>query len=164
MQDFVDISERNFSTYSNWFAKLLLLTGSEVDVVAKKLCELDAPEQPRSNILDYQATLTGRFPGMHEVEVGLPKFSIAIKPWSEWEKPSTSPGWWRAYNQVKHSRIEQFHLANLENVLFAYSGLLVLLRYFFRTDRNLQPYPELFDLSFPQVVVAENGRLQLPGI
>lgn len=36
--EFVEPSETNFSSYSNWFAKLLLLVGSEVDVVAKQIC------------------------------------------------------------------------------------------------------------------------------
>jgi hypothetical protein len=37
--DFVHLSSVNAKAYSNEYAKLLLLIGSEVDVIAKRLCK-----------------------------------------------------------------------------------------------------------------------------
>ena len=53
-EDFVHVHPANENTYSNEFAKLLLLIGSEVDVVAKMLCSKIAPKSKPKNIDDYR--------------------------------------------------------------------------------------------------------------
>ena len=161
--DYVELDQRNESSFSNEYAKLLLLIGSEVDVVAKMLCEQEAPQALRRNILDYKTALMGRFVGFDSVEIDVPRYNRHIKPWESWGLPNGhSPTWWRAYNSVKHNRNTAFALASQKNVLCALCGWLVLLLYFHRAEGHLQPYPELLNYGFPNYIVTEGGKA-LPG-
>ena len=53
---FIEFSEKNFSVYSIELAHLLFAAASEVDVVAKQLCEHINSTAPRENIVDYRNT------------------------------------------------------------------------------------------------------------
>jgi hypothetical protein len=50
--DFIHLDPANFKAFSNEYAKLLLLIGSETDVVAKMLCEKIGPAGRFANIED----------------------------------------------------------------------------------------------------------------
>lgn len=161
--EYVALDEGNENCFSNEYAKLLLLIGSEVDVVAKMLCEQEAPDALRRNIIDYKAALMGRFVGFHSVEIDVPRYDRHIKPWVSWGlQNAEAPTWWRAYNSVKHDRNTAFALASQKNVLQALCGWLVLLLYFHRAEGHLQPYPELLNYGFPSYIVTDGGKA-LPG-
>ena len=49
-----------------------------------------------------------------------------FEPFAEWNSGQELT-WYQAYNKSKHDRHDQFKLANLENLLNAVTGLLVLL-------------------------------------
>src|SRR4051812_46824626 len=103
--DFVEIEPRNSATFSIEYVKLLLLVGSEVDVIAKMICTSVAPSQTAGNIVDYRNILTAAFHGVHEVELAIPRYGLTFKPWSNWDPAiAKSPDWWTAYNHVKHER------------------------------------------------------------
>jgi hypothetical protein len=162
--DFVEIHPQNENTYSNEYAKLLLLIGSEVDVVAKMLCEQAAPGRLRRNIIDYKNALTKTFAGFYEVEIDAPRYELKIEPWESWAMPgAVSPSWWQAYNSVKHNRSTAFSLASQKNTLHALCGLLAMLLYLYRSEGNLQPYPELLNHGFPDYIVTNGGKA-LPGV
>ena len=57
MTRYIEFSEPNFSVYSIELAHLLFAAASEVDVVAKLLCQMLEPGAPRGNINDYKAVL-----------------------------------------------------------------------------------------------------------
>ena len=59
---YVDIKPENFSTFSIEFVRLLLAAGSEIDVVAKILCDRIDSSKTYRNINDYRAAISGRFP------------------------------------------------------------------------------------------------------
>jgi hypothetical protein len=159
--DFVQLDKANFKTFSNEYAKLLLLVGSEVDVVAKMLC--DRLGANAKNINEYRNVLTAAFKGMHDAEVEVARYSMKLKPWAAWNPAvAKSPTWWNSYNNVKHERDKNFPEANLENTLNALCGLLVLLLYYFKDEKHLQPYPDLLDYGFPSYLVTEGGK-KLPG-
>jgi hypothetical protein len=61
--DFVHLSPANAKAYSNEYAKLILLIGSEVDVIAKRLCKKVSPHKRAKNIDDYRQVITKAFPG-----------------------------------------------------------------------------------------------------
>ena len=162
--NYVELAQTNYHAYSNEYAKLLLLSGSELDVVAKLICTKCDPTQNAKNIMDYRSVLTATFPGIHTVKIDIPRYRIASEPWADWGLATpTSPSWWKAYNNVKHKRDQFFSEANQENTLNALCGLLVLLLYHYRDETHLQPYPELFDCGFPSYLVTES-RPQLPGM
>ena len=160
--DFVEFNADNEATYSNEFAKLLLLIGSEVDVVAKMLCKrADASATP-NNINEYRSVITARYSNLYTFAIQIPRFNYSTKPWESWGAPTPeSPVWWKSYNKVKHQRDEHFAEANFKNVTDALCGLLSLLLYFYRSESHLQPYPELLNGGFPQSIVT-SGTLQLP--
>ena len=55
--DFVELHTTNEKTYSNAYAKLLLLIGSEADVVAKMLCKQVNLASTAGNINEYRLEL-----------------------------------------------------------------------------------------------------------
>lgn len=161
--DYVELAEANMAAYSNELAKLLLLVGSEVDVVAKMLCKQTPEPGELGGILDYQSCLTAAFVGIDKSEVSISRYGLVFTPWEQWQTANTSPDWWRAYNKVKHSRDVHFVLANLGNVVEAICGLLILLKYHYRLERTPEPYPALLECGFPEHVVIGGGHV-LPGL
>jgi hypothetical protein len=162
--DYVELSPDNAHTFSNEYAKLLLLIGSEVDVVAKMLCAQVSPGARRKNISDYREVITQNFPGMHEIEIEIVDFKRAVKPWLDWDPASCrSPSWWDAYNDVKHERDLNFSQANQDNTLSALCGLFALLLYLHRGLEHPQPPPTLLNFGFPAVLTT-GGTKALPGV
>ena len=125
--NYVELASSNGNTFSNEFAKLLLLVGSEVDVVAKALCRAVNPNSAASNITQYRDTITSAFQGMYEIEIDVPRYQLSYRPWVSWGQPEPiSPDWWKAYNAVKHDRVQCFHQANLNNTVQALTGLSLI--------------------------------------
>jgi len=60
--EYVELDDANANAFSDAYAKLLLLIGSEVDVVAKMLCNKVASTQKAENIGHYQTILTHTSP------------------------------------------------------------------------------------------------------
>ncbi len=150
---FIEFSPANFKTFSIELSHLLLSTASEIDVVAKQLCNIVAPSRQAENIQQYREILNSTYSEMANLSVFLPRYNLQITPWHEWTNEAT-PQWWSDHNKVKHDRAENFDKANLENVLNALAGLFILLLYFYRQQSNeirLDPVPSLF--SAPRTLV-----------
>ena len=62
---YVYIRSENFGTFSIEFVRLLLAAGSEIDVVAKLLCEKINASKDCNNINDYRAVITAKYPKFH---------------------------------------------------------------------------------------------------
>jgi hypothetical protein len=147
---FVEFSTKNYSTYSIEFARLLLSAGSEIDVLAKVVCDLIAPGNTADRIDHYRGYVTGDNPKFAGVEVIIPRFQLSFHPWQEWAS-GRNPPWWRAYNGVKHERNVNFEQANLENVLSAFAGYYQMLLFLLFKKQPVQTYdmdrmPRLFQL------------------
>lgn len=160
--DYVEFHPDNAGAFSNEYAKLLLLVGSEVDVVAKQLSKTVPGGKKAKNIIAYQQALTDAFPGIHDTEINISRYSMLLKPWKAWENENSAPPWWKAYNDVKHERNSNYRDANQGNVVAAFCGLLVLLMYHFRKD-DLHPYPQLLERGFPDSLVV-GANHNLPGL
>jgi hypothetical protein len=132
--------------------------------VAKLLCDAVAKGQKAENIGDYQKIITAAFNGFHTLEIEIPRYRLKIQPWLTWDPKNiaTSPGWRRAYNNVKHERDKKFRDASQTNVKDALCGLLVLLLYLYKDEQHLQPYPNLLSGGFPEYLVTAPRR-KLPG-
>lgn len=174
---FVEPAQANFKTYSIEYARLYLAIGSEIDVVAKLLCEkiertAKLPERPA--IDNFRSIIVPKFPGLPSVQVEVPRAEISLVPWQEWAN-GKNPDWWRRYNDVKHKRHEAFEDANLENTLSALAGLLILVGYVYGEDlanSQLSPSPSTAFVQFAPkyysgISMGRNGAVVgylLPGI
>lgn len=143
---YVDFTEDNFKTYSIEMAHLLLAIASEVDVVAKLLCNKVSLRSKADNIEKYRTVLKPMYPKIEQMHIHIPRFGIELNPWDNWKSDKT-PNWWSDYNNVKHGRDKYFSQANLENTLNAVGGLFVLLLYYYKELAEvgeLIPEPKLF--------------------
>jgi len=167
---FVEISSDNFRTYSIEFTHLYLAAGSEIDVVAKQLCEKVKPSVKAKNINQYRQTILSKYPGIETVKVVLRRYAIELVPWQNWS--NRNPNWWRFYNKVKHERHLHYREANLENTMYALGALLVMVGYYYGEDlanHKIYPMPDLmsFDESYasgPSFVGLPRSCYRLPGI
>lgn len=153
---YVEFCNDNMQTYSVEFAHLLLAASSEVDVVAKLLCQQLDLAAPRNNIDQYRQVLTGNIPELSAMQVFVPRYGLELTPWFNWAS-TTSPDWWRSHNNVKHERNAFFQEATLKNALNAMAALLTLVFHYYRftlpgtasplhpkdTTRELQPKSSL---------------------
>lgn len=155
---FVEPAEANYRTYSIEFARLIISTCSEADVVAKVLCEAIAPGKSAKKIDDYRATILGQFPRFHESVVRIPRFGLAMRPWDEWGR-SENPGWWRDHQLVKHRRHENFAKADLEHCIVSAAGLMCLVLYLCRGERISLERSAFFDMSLTSIL---SGAYSLP--
>ncbi len=142
--------------------RLLLSSASEVDVVAKLLCNKFDSSTKADDILKYRETLNQNLPKIKEMKIAIPRYSLELVPWDEWKYKRT-PMWWSAHNDVKHQRDINFQQANLKNTLNSIAGLYCLLLYYYKDDAEkgaLIPYPNLFSVSreFQSDIISVPGK------
>lgn len=94
---YVEFCTANLEVYSIEFAHLLFAAASEVDVVAKLLCQHFNPGAPRNNINDYRAVLTVALPQLHSTTVLVPRYGLTLTPWDR--RSDHPPGRFRK-NQI----------------------------------------------------------------
>ena len=70
---YIEFTTDNFGAYSIEMAHILLAASSEVDVVAKQLCNQVAPEGKDSNIEQYRNTLREAIPELEKFSRNLAK-------------------------------------------------------------------------------------------
>ncbi len=158
--DYVELNERHQEVYSNEYAKLLLLAGSEAETVLAKTAT-ESAGRGIAGIKECQAVLLSEYPNFPAADVHIPKYSMTLWPFAAWAKKRTAPDWWIAYNQVKHDRLENFAVANQLNALNAVAGLLVA-NCFLVKGRH-ERHTSLMDVGHPGILIAE-ARLTLPGL
>ena len=142
---YIEFTKNNFKAYSIEMVRLLLSASSEVDVVAKLLCNKLSPNEKPENMDDYRNILDKKLP-IKEMKIQIRRYGLELIPWANW-KDDKNPDWWKGYNSVKHYRDKNFHRANLENTLNSISGLYCLLLYYYKDEAqngDLIPYPNLF--------------------
>lgn len=143
---YTTISTDNLQTYSDYYLKLLIQIGSEVDVVAKVLCREMNGTSTADSIIDYRAELLATYPEIEQVMVKCA--DVDLIPWMDLS--SDSPIWWKVYNGVKHNREkvetygsitkENYKFANLENVANAMAGLYLLELYLYTKVTDASPH------------------------
>lgn len=163
---YVEICEENYSTYSIEFARLILASCSEIDVVAKMLCKRINSKCKCGNISDYRNVITKDEPDFHRFEILIKSNNKIITPWEEWKYIDKNPGWWQKYNDIKHERDINFKEANLKNALYSISGLFAIIlcldihEYY---SLKLKPLPKLLDLKPEYAVdIVEHSSGKIP--
>ncbi|WP_236175663.1 hypothetical protein [Pseudomonas pseudonitroreducens] len=167
---YIEISEDNFSVYSLELAHTLFAASSEVDTVAKILCEKARPGSGCANMMQYRELIMESIPEFSGTEVYIPRYGLTLTPWSNWNE-GKSPDWWRSYNQVKHERDTHFNQATLKNTLNSMGALLVMVLNYYsylfmvedgvlgikRAIRELEPGSNLLFLNdelYPKILTS----------
>ncbi len=143
---YVSLSDDNADTYSDFFVKIILQIGSEIDVVAKTLCKEINVGSTADSLNKYGTELLQIYPEIEFVTIKCN--DITIIPWKNWK--CTSPTWWKIYNGIKHNRggiethdgvtKENFKFANLSNTIKALSGLYLLENYLYKHVSDANPH------------------------
>jgi hypothetical protein len=148
---YLEFHDKNFSAFSINLVRLYLSICSEVDVVAKMICEREKkpPTKKSSGIQHYREVITNRYPVFARFWVRIRPMQLSIQPWGEWwTTKDLHPPWWSDYNAVKHERNTSFSRANLENVLYSAAGLRIMLIYWYSPQiqkGRLNPRFRIFD-------------------
>ncbi len=179
---FIEFCEPNLAVFSIELAHLLFAAASEVDVLAKCICELIEPAAKRYNINDYrrnitqeesrhiQTTSTALVPNplyikkISAIKVRIPRYGLSFIPWENWAN-NTNPFWWLAYNNVKHQRDQHFDDATLKNAINALGALLIMNFYYYRlvlTAKNPRSRWQAHARSITRQLEPQSTFLQLP--
>ncbi|GAF05568.1 hypothetical protein [Saccharicrinis fermentans] len=141
--EFIEPSPESMQTFSYRIHELFMRTCIEVEANFKAILseniytpQLDRFGNPILNMRIYRkVNSTHR---LSSYKVGLPQWSdselLILEPFKVWSESNTSPEWYQSYNKSKHDRHDNFKYANLENLLNAISGLLVLISSQFRQE------------------------------
>jgi hypothetical protein len=157
---YVEFSDANFGVYSIEFAYLLFAAASEVDVIAKLLCQQLAPNDPRENINDYQLILTAALADLTTTKVSVPRYGLILTPWDNWAA-AKNPIWWRSYNKVKHKRDVYFQEATLKKALNSLAALLILVYHYYSYSLAMTPSERLSPKETTQRLKPESTLLRL---
>ncbi len=150
------------NVYSFEFAKLIVLSCTEVESVFKLLClEID-PSKEKGNMSDYKATILGKYPRIVDATVSISRWEKDIKPFEGWKKGKLT--WWDAYQGVKHSRGVHFSDATYYNAAYALSALYILVLYLAKIitdDINLHDCKYISSRYVPPIICCKPDK-ELP--
>ncbi|MDA3892066.1 MAG: hypothetical protein PF517_10430 [Salinivirgaceae bacterium] len=141
--EYIEPAKESMETFSFRIHELFMRTCIEVEANFKAILTeniytpaLDRNNKPIFNIRVYK--LVNKTHKLSEYKVGLPQFAgnelLIFEPFKAWQKQKGNLAWYTAYNESKHNRHDKFKYANLENLLNAIAGLLVLVSSQFRTQ------------------------------
>ncbi len=122
--NFIDPDDANLEVYSNRLYELLLRAATEFESNCKGILIANGYRGKRRDmgIEDYRNLDSVLKLSEYEVRFSFWNSERTLTPLSSW-KTSHSLGWYKAYNDVKHNRAENFQLANLKNVLNAIASV-----------------------------------------
>ena len=145
---YVEPDELNYDTYSVTYTNILLSACSEIEVVAKLICQIIDPNvdylsseipnkdgtkmvRNRVEMVTLSSTLLKRFPHIYQTKAEIINKHKMIYPLECWKEKNCEPPWWKAYNMVKHYRHQHFNDATLENTLNSVAALIILNSYLY---------------------------------
>lgn len=128
--DYIELNENNKTTFSHRIYELILRTCTEFESNCKGILEdNNYTSRGNLNITDYFKI--NKASKLNEYQVRLNVWSpnpLIIIPFNEWNTDTFTPlSWYQNYNNVKHNRNANFHMASLENLINCMAGLYVLL-------------------------------------
>ncbi|MBP1545369.1 MAG: hypothetical protein J6A37_02050 [Oscillospiraceae bacterium] len=160
LSDYVTISNKNYSTFSNQFISMYLTICSEADSLADELCALlGISSKERYGINNKINNILERYDNLRNWRciTKFPFDELNIVPFAKFQG-TESADWWKDYNKVKHSRIEKndnnmynYERANLKNVLYSLAALYLLIskvKMEFCTLSPIEIKSDVFDVVF----------------
>jgi len=130
-------SKNNRYTYSDEFMKIILLSCSEIDSILKVICKennvlLDDKKYNMSvysKVLLEQDDIKG-WAFSPECSTSSRGGGIICFPFKDLntDKPYGGLSWWKDYQKLKHNRLDNAEVGNLENAVYAITAHFILLR------------------------------------
>ena len=139
--EFIEPCPENQAIFSHKIYELLLRACTEVESLCKQIFE--ANNKTAKNIIrfsDLESAMKLSSYSVNSYGFSYPEFYPFEKFKSTVPRDNRSPVWYKAYNNVKHNRLENFSDASLKNVIEAVGGVYVLLvaSYGLGFDHNLK--------------------------
>ena len=148
--EFIEPADENIKTFSFRIHSLFMRTCIEIEANFKAILQenIYTPKDKKGkkrkesawNISDYK--LIDKTHHLSSYTIELPIWNGSknkFNPFSDWRE-NKSLFWYKAYNQSKHDRQNNFKKANFENLMNAVSALLILLSSQFKRE-NFSPGP-----------------------
>lgn len=122
--NYVALSADNAMAYSNEYAGLIQMIGSELDSFFKVFCSSSAAER----ITQYYRAVIEDYPDILNQEVQILMNGMVIKPFYSWnnDQPGQSLFWWHAFTNIKHGRVANIKDGCQRNVLYVLAALFLL--------------------------------------
>lgn len=122
--NFIEPDDANLAVYSTRLYELLLRAATEFESNCKGIMHANGYRGKGKGltIKDYRTLDSVMKLSVYEVRLSFWNNGKVLKPLSNWVT-THSLDWYTAYNEVKHNRVENFRLANLENVLNAIAAV-----------------------------------------
>jgi len=156
--NYIEPSDTNLKTFSFRIHELLVRTCIEVEANFKAIFSLNkykkAQDGSNLTIKDYYLINGSHF--LSDYEAKLPYWTGNLmnagrRPFDFWAKPQ-DPNmpwvlpWYQGYNATKHDRVNSLQNANLENLIDAFSALVILIsaQYLFE---DFSPAPDLLQVN-----------------
>jgi hypothetical protein len=151
---YIQPSDINLKTYSFRIHELFIRTCIEVEanfraiLVTNGYKKISGSKANNLSVEDFYKVNTSHF--LSDYRVKFPYWSDNLldairQPFKAWGSPANPSQphvlpWYQDYNRAKHDRVNNLHLANFENLIDAFSGLVALMtaQYMFE-DFSLNP-------------------------
>ena len=147
--------------WSSHFTTIILEAASQADSIWKATAKIDTPDSASDKLtlkdhFDRYGHLVSK---QHVVFFGGPQPRI-ISPFTAWDGPFIAPGWWDAYNSLKHDRYSNQKEATLRDAINAVAALLLTLIYSGKCDLALMSAGLLRESSHNPWAHTETGLLR----
>lgn len=146
--EYVEPSDVGKSAYSYRIHALFMRTCIEIEANFKSIFDENTCTRPAENMKAYRKADVSHHLSSYKVMLPIwspaPLILCPFEPWKALRGVATPAGgapgipWYQAYNASKHNRHDQFRNANLENLVSAVAGLLVLITAQFK-DQDFSP-------------------------
>jgi len=114
---YVDFSESNLTTHSQFFTQALASACLEFECVNKTIASVAEWHEIR-NICDIKSLYDKKHKLIFSTQLQSLRGEWNIKPFSDWTNEER-PIWWQAYNSIKHDRHNSSSNGNLQNAMYA---------------------------------------------
>lgn len=118
---YIEFSNDHRNVYSHFFSHMLTTAGAEFESVSKAVAVVDNVPEPQ-NISEIQNLYKEIESDVHSFKLRTLKGDLVIAPFSDW-KDGKNLKWWKAYNNIKHSRHINAKDGSLFNAMHALGAL-----------------------------------------
>ncbi len=129
---YVQPCKEHFDVYSDEFARIILMSSTEIENALKSFALEIKYSPPPKSIFSYFKCVTSVYPRFCEIEIEMARFSLIFKPWDGWSE-TKAPDWWTyGYNKIKHDKLKHISAPTMIRAIKSLSALEALLLHYYR--------------------------------